>query len=258
LSSKSDFGVLAGAAINAVKINELRSQQRGNRTFWLKRRRGVSRVIINFANLFFRLAHNPVFVSGDLDTWRAREIESFLLLHGERYQAFSDRPDQVLVEELPGVNLDKLALERQLSAKMIRAAGTEFFRVHNLQSREFQSGWSHGDPNMGNVIYDVLSGRARLIDFETAHLPNLDVQERHADDLAVFLLDLLGSTTDEEWPELAEAFISEYPTVAVRRILREKLVLPSGVARLWWAIRTEYLPDVVLNERLRSLSEILR
>jgi len=111
---------------------------------------------------------------------------------------------------------------------------------------------------MGNVIYDVLTGRARLIDFETTHLPDLDVHERRADDLAVFLLDLLGSTTAEEWPELAEAFISEYPTAGVRRILREKLILPSGVARLWWAIRTEYLPNIVLNERLQSLSKMLR
>ena len=42
------------------------------------------------------------------------------------------------------------------------------------------------------VIYNQKTGRARLIDFELVHDRSLSAKSRHADDLLVFLLDILA------------------------------------------------------------------
>ena len=50
-----------------------------------------------------------------------------------------------------------------------------------------------------NVIYDRQNGRARLIDFEIVHQKSLPAKSRHADDLIVFLLDLMAVAPNRQW-----------------------------------------------------------
>jgi tRNA A-37 threonylcarbamoyl transferase component Bud32 len=75
---------------------------------------------------------------------------------------------------------------------MLEAAGTELRRAHQFWSDEFDGPWSHGDSTATNVIYNQKTGRARLIDFELVHDRSLSAKSRHADDLLVFLLDILA------------------------------------------------------------------
>jgi hypothetical protein len=75
---------------------------------------------------------------------------------------------------------------------MLKAAGSEYRPAHHFKNEEFGSAWSHGDASMTNVIYDEETGRSRLIDFEIRHEKSLPATARHADDLLVFLLDLVG------------------------------------------------------------------
>jgi len=60
------------------------------------------------------------------------------------------------------------------------------------------------------VIYEASNNRARLIDFEIYHEKSLATAARQADDLLVFLLDLVGTLPTRQW-------------VAVRRRLFWKL-----------------------------------
>jgi tRNA A-37 threonylcarbamoyl transferase component Bud32 len=60
-------------------------------------------------------------------------------------------------------------------------------------SDEFRAAWSHGDAGTNNVIYDEKTSQVRLIDFEIVHRKSLPTKSRHADDLLVSLLDLLGT-----------------------------------------------------------------
>src|SRR5258705_8552538 len=59
---------------------------------------------------------------------------------------------------------------------------------------------------MTNVIYDEKAHRARLIDFEIRHEKSLPAPARHADDLLVFLLDLVSRVSSRQWIRLAMVF----------------------------------------------------
>jgi len=44
---------------------------------------------------------------------------------------------------------------------MLRAAGNELRRAHQLWSDEYDGPWSHGDASMSNFIYDKRTHRGR-------------------------------------------------------------------------------------------------
>jgi hypothetical protein len=257
LNLPAHFFRLAGAMIDKIQINQMRLTRRDGRLMWVKRRRRGSRALVIGANLFFRSAGNPVSVVQDSQVWRQQEVASFRLLNGEDFLAFSGEDGSVWLERLPGSDLDSLNAEGRLEVGMFYAAGLEFRRVHALYSPRFRGPWSHGDPNFGNVIVDESAQRVRLIDFETAHIESLSPDDRHADDVAVFLLDLLGGVAEESLPAMAGAFLAGYDRPTIWALAQHRLVIPTGFGRLWWGIRTEYAPLEVLQRRLTLLRQCL-
>ena len=257
LNLSAHFFRLAGSMIDKVQINQMRLTRRDGRLMWVKRRRRGSRALVLGANLFFRSAGNPVSVVEDSRVWRQQEIASFRLLNGEDFLAFSGEDGSVWLERLPGSDLDTLNEEGRLEVGMFYAAGLEFRRVHGLYSPRFRGPWSHGDPNFGNVIVDETGQRVRLIDFETAHVETLSPDDRHADDVAVFLLDLLGGVAEESLPAMAGAFLAGYNRPNIWALAQRRLAIPTGFGRLWWGIRTEYAPLGVLRRRLGLLCQCL-
>jgi len=255
LNLPAHFFRFAGAMIDKVQINQMRLTRRDGRLMWVKRRRRGSRALVLGANLFFRSAGNPVCVVEDTRVWRQQEVASFRLLNGEEFWAFSGDDGSVWLERLPGSDLDTLNEGGRLEVGMFYAAGLEFRRVHGLYSPRFRGPWSHGDPNFGNVIVDERAQRVRLIDFETAHVQTLSPDDRHADDVAVFLLDLLGGVAEESLPAMAAAFLAGYDRPAIWELAQSRLVIPTGFGRLWWGIRTEYAPLVVLRRRVSLLRQ---
>jgi hypothetical protein len=247
----------AGSMIDKVQINQIRLKRRDGRLMWVKRRRRGSRMLTLGANLFFRLAGNPISVVKDAGVWSQQEIANFRLLHGEEFLAFTGDDDSVWIERLPGSDLDTLNEEGRLEVGMFYAAGLEFRRVHGLFSPRFRGPWSHGDPNFGNAIVDERTQRVRLIDFETVHNETLSPDDRHADDVAVFLLDLLGGVPEESLAMMAAAFLEGYQRPAIWDLVQSRLVIPTGFGRLWWGIRTEYAPPEVLRRRLALLRHCL-
>jgi hypothetical protein len=131
---------------------------------------------------------------------------------------------------------------KSLDAQALRAAARELRRAHGLRGGEFGGGfWSHGDPHLGNVVYDKAADRARLVDFEIIHKKSLSALERHADDLLVFLQDLVGHVSREKWLPLALCFVTAYGRDDVIAELTKLLVVPRGITGMWWKLRTEYL-----------------
>ena len=250
----------AGALVDTIKINTLTREYRDGRPFWIKRRRSTAGLLMTCANRFFRYAGNPIVALTDRAAWQQWEVDCFLQLHGDQFQASAPEVDAVAAEEVPGRNLSQHLNAGNLEPAMFAAAGRELARAHRLKSAVFADGWwSHGDPHAGNFVYEPSADRARLIDFEVMHHPALSAEERHAEDLLVFLQDIAGRIPAEQWLPGAEAFLGAYarPEVTVR--LREKLIVPGGLGlpRIWWAVRTTYMGTTELRRRMALLRERL-
>jgi hypothetical protein len=244
----------AGSLVDTIKINQLTRESRGGRTFWIKRRSWTAGPIMACANQFFHLAGNPIQALTDLPTWRGWEVECFLRLHGEHFQAYRDGAGAVAAEEVPGKNLSQHLNAGTLTVRMFAAAARELRRAHQQECTSFRDGsWSHGDPHAGNFVYEEATDRARLIDFEVMHHATMSAEERQADDLMVFLQDIMGRIAPEQWLPGAHAFLNAYACPEITARLREKLVVPRGLGRVWWAVRTTYLAPSELQRRIRAL-----
>jgi len=179
------------------------------------------------------------------------------LLHGGDFQTLEDEAGWLHVEELPGRSIAQHIENGTETEAMFRSAARELRRAHALECTRFEASWSHGDPHSGNFIYEPVTERARLMDFEVQHHASLSPAARHADDLLVFLQDTLGRLSRERWLELAEDFVRAYGRPEITAHLVERLTAPRGLARLWWAVRTTYLAPRELECRLAALRAVL-
>src|SRR5438874_13811779 len=136
---------------------------------------------------------------------------------------------------------------------MLKAAGNEYRRAHQFESKELGCSWSHGDASMTNVIYDEKTKQARLIDFEIRHEKSLPAPSRQADDLLVFLLDMVGRIPTRKWLPFAICFLRAYKNSTVIRELKKRLVVPSGLALIWWNVRTNFTGTAKVNRRFQAL-----
>jgi hypothetical protein len=247
----------AGALVDRIKINAVSRECRDGRTLWIKRRRWTARPVMACANRFFRLAGNPVRAIEELAKWQRWEVDCFLQLHGREFDAFAEGNASVVAEEVPGKNLSHHLDAGTLTPRMLEAAARELRRAHAAESAVFGGPWSHGDPHAGNFVYDPAKDRARLIDFEVMHHPTIGPEERHADDLLIFLQDMVGRIASELWLSTAQAFLTSYGRPEIVARLRPKLVVPAGLPRVWWAVRTTYLGSTELRRRVNVLREII-
>ena len=249
----SRFLTAAGSLVDRIKINAVSREIRDGRPMWIKRRRRGAGPIMACANRFFRAVGNPVRALDDFATWQRWEVECFLALHGDRFRAFADGPRAVAAEEMPGVNLTHYLDTGTLTLAMLAAAAGELRRAHGQTCADFAGPWSHGDPHAGNFIYEAAGNRARLIDFEVQHHPTLTAEERHTDDLLVFLQDMVGRISRDLWLPSAQAFLAAYERPEIVARVRERLLPPRGLARVWWAVRTTFLAPAELERRLAAL-----
>ena len=155
---------------------------------------------------------------------------------------------------MPGVNLTRHLDDGSITEEMAAAAARELRRAHETHSTFFRGAWSHGDPHLGNFMYEKGEERARLIDFEVRHHQSLPAEERHCDDLLVFLQDMVGRICERQWLPCATAFLETYDCPALFARLGPKLDLPpQSVPRLWWLVRTTFLPVAELRRRIMAL-----
>jgi hypothetical protein len=246
-----------GAWVDRIKINAVSREWRDGRAVWIKRRRWTAGPIMACANQFFRAAGNPIRAITETAAWQRWEVDCFLRLHGADFQAFAEGERAVAAEEVPGRNLSQHLNAGTLTPHILTAAAIELRRAHEASCPAFRGPWSHGDPHAGNFVYDPAADRARLIDFEVMHHPQMPAEERHADDLLILLQDLAGRLPAEQWLPSARAFLAGYGRPEILTRLRCKLVVPRGFARMWWAVRTTYLAPSELTRRIAALREAI-
>ena len=246
---------IAGQLVERIKINTISREVRDGRVLWVKARRRPAGLVLAFANAFFRAAGAPLQALADISTWQHWELQCFQGLHGDRFHSFAPDDRSIAAEEVPGVNLTVFLDGGTITPPMAAAAGRELRRAHQTNCPQFDGPWSHGDPHLGNFVYEPNADRARLIDFEVLHDRTLAAPERHADDLLVFLQDMGGRIGEELWLPCALAFLEAYGCPQIVSLLRPRLAPPAlpGFARLWWAIRTSYLAASIWQLRIAAL-----
>jgi hypothetical protein len=247
------LGETASAAVDSIKINSISHKVRDGRPVVMKTRTPASAQLAEAANLYFRLAEIPISFCADVKEWQRWEVGCFRMLNGDRFHAHTVGRNGVCADKLPGENLWDHVTRGTLTRPMIEAAAREFHRAHQIRSAHFRGPWSHGDATATNVIYDPTAGRARLIDFEIVHDRSLPAPTRHADDLLVFLLDLVGSVLSHQWLPYALCLINTYGEPEVTAEFRKRLVVPTGIARIWWNVRTSFANSAKVSRRLEKL-----
>jgi len=208
-----------------------------------KRRRAGRGWLIYAGNLFLRWSNSRIRMFPAPCEWQAWECHCYQTLYGGGCEPVGE--NALRVQPFPGESLRTLLENNILTDDVLRAAACEFRRAHALD------GWSHGDPHLHNVIYD--GQRAYLIDFETRHQHGLSAAERHADDLLVFLLDLIGRDPSEQWSAWSRIFLAAYDNSAVRGVLFARLAMPRGLELVLWKSRTNYFPTPHLAKRITAL-----
>ena len=96
------FYAAASFFAERIRVNSIESGTRDGRRVWIKRRRGSATFTLACANLFFRLAGNPVHALSESRKWQQWEVNSFTQLHGDQYRAFAEGDSAVVAQELPG------------------------------------------------------------------------------------------------------------------------------------------------------------
>jgi len=247
----------ATTLVDALKINSISEKVRRGRRVVVKRRNIYGEQLADLANLYFRVSSIPIRFWSKVDDWRRWEVGCFKMLNGDRFRAFASGAETVCEEKLPGKSLWDHMSRGTLTRQMLEAAAHEIRRAHQLWNDEFKGPWSHGDAGMTNVIYNQRTGRARLIDFEIIHDKSLPATVRHADDLLVFLLDIVGPVPSQQWLPFALRFLNAYDNLDVIAELKTQLALPNGMAWIWWGVRTSFANPAKVKRRLEKLRGVI-
>ena len=248
---------VATRLVDSLKINSVSEKSRRGRRVVIKRRNGYSEQLAELSNLYFRMAGIPIRFWAEITNWRRWEVDCFKMLNGDRFRAWPCGKKTVCADKLPGKSLWEHLEHGTLTKEIVQAAGDEFRRAHQFWSDEFRGPWSHGDAGTNNVIYDDKTGRARFIDFEIVHDKSLSAKSRQADDLLVFLLDVIAVAGNPQWLTLALSFLNAYGNTSVICELEDELAVPSGMAWIWWGVRTSFANPAKVRKRLEKLRDVI-
>jgi tRNA A-37 threonylcarbamoyl transferase component Bud32 len=251
------LGNAVDTLVESLKINSVSERVRRGRRLVIKQRSGYSEPLAELANMYFRTARIRVRFRSKTDEWQEWEINCFNVLNGDLFRARASGANGVCADKLPGKSLSAYLKEGTITREMMQAAGHELRRAHQFWSDEFRATWSHGDAGTNNFIYDKKTGRARLIDFEIIHEQSWPAKSRHADDLLVFLLDLMAETPNPRWLNLALAFLNAYDDASVIAELKNQLSVPTGIAWIWWGVRTSFANPAKVKKRLEKIRGVL-
>lgn len=246
----------AASFVDSLKINSISKAVRRGRRVVIKRRNVYGEQLAELANLYFRMSGIPIRFWSKAEEWRRWELNCFRMLNGDRFRAFSSGPRTVCFDKMPGKSLWDYLNEGTLTRRMLEAAGSELRRAHQFRSDEFGGPWSHGDATATNVIYNQRTGRARFIDFEIVHDRSLSAKTRHADDVLVFLLDIMAMASSRQWLPFSLSFLNSYGDPVVLAELTSHLALPNGIAWIWWGVRTSFANPAKVKQRLERIRDV--
>jgi hypothetical protein len=243
----------ATAFVESLKINTISEKRRRGRLVVIKRRNIFGERGADLINFYFRAAGITIRYLSDVRDWQRWEASCFQMLNGDRFRAKITDARTVCLDKLPGQSLWDHMKQGTLNKRMLESAAKEYRRAHQFWRDEFGGLWSHGDASMPNVIYDEKTRRARLIDFEIMHEKSLPATTRHADDLLIFLLDMVDEVPTRQWLPFTTCFVKAYADRDVIAELQKRLVIPSGLSLIWWNVRTNFAKTGKVERRLRTL-----
>lgn len=243
----------ASTLIESLKIISAREKTANGRAVIVKRHNLDGARDAELINFYFRPANLPVRFLSNVNEWRRWEAKCFQMLNGDSFRASLTDTRTIMHDKLPGKNLWDQLNDGKLTPRMLQAAGEEYRRAHRLRSAEFRGPWSHGNASMINVIYDEKADRARLVDFAMIHDRTFSKLVRQADDLLVFLLDMVDRVPIRQWLNYATTFLRAYGDVEVICELKKQLVVPAGLPLVWWNVRTNFADSAKVQRRLQSL-----
>src|SRR5437870_8601269 len=247
----------AATFVDSLKISSTSEKVCRGRRVVIKRRNIYGEQLADLANLYFRISGIPIRFWSNTKDWKRWEVKCFKMLNGDRFRACTSGRKTICVDKLPGESLWEHMNRGTLTRQMLEAAAREYCLAHQLWSDEFAGPWSHGDASMENVMYNEKTDRARLIDFELIHEKSLPAKSRQADDLLVFLLDLIGVVPARQWVPFTLYFLSAYENARVLAALENQLALPSGIAWIWWGVRTSFANPAKVKRRLAKLRDVI-
>ena len=243
--------------MNRVRVNQVQQDMRDGLPVFVKRRRAGGQVVIWFANRFLAFAHSGICMFVHADEWTEWEVHCAELLYPGRSGVTVGSGHTLITPKVYGSSLRTLLHRDDTDVnKAFILAARELRRVHQIPCRYYKAGWSHGDLHLDNIVVDLNTERAVLIDFDTRHEFRISQTQRHSDDLKIVLLELIG-LSDDKWSQLATAFIEEYSETSVLSELSRQLFVPRGFAKLMWYARTNCSPMHRIEPRLESLREII-
>jgi len=208
----------ATAFVESLKINSISEKLARGRPVVVKRRNIYGERAADLINFYFRLADIPIRFLSNVRDWRRWEAGCFQMLNGDRFRASVIDKQTVRLDKLPGQSLWDHMKQGTLAQRMLEAAGREYRHAHQFWRDEVGAPWSHADASTTNVIYDDKTNRARLIDFEIVHEKSWPATARHANDLLVFLVDMVETVPARQWLPFAISFLKTY---ADREVITE-------------------------------------
>jgi hypothetical protein len=188
--------------------------------------------------------------------WADWEVHCARLLYPERPHVKTGPDPSVIVPNVCGISLRQWLRRNEAGVSAFKAAARELSRVHQIRCSRYKEAWSHGDLHLDNIVYDPVSDRAVLIDFDTRHDFQLGRTQRHSDDLKAMLLELIG-LSDEQWSQPATELIEEYREASVLNELRRQLIVPRGFAKILWHVRTNGSSTRQVEQRLQIVRTII-
>jgi len=245
------------AVVETLKIHSVEGDVHCGRPVLVKTHHATGGQIAKLANFYFSLAEIPIRYCSGARAWQRWGIKCYRMLNGDQFKAVRVGKHTICEDRLPGESLWDHMKRGTLSRRMLKAAAVELHRAHQIWSHELGGLWSHGDASMPNVLYDKRSNRARLIDFEIMHVKSLPAEVRHADDVLVFLLDMIDTVRKCDWLPFAICFIKAYGDARVIAELKGRLAVPNGLARIWWEVRTNFAKTAKVKRRLEALRKAL-
>lgn len=221
---------------------------------WIKTRLWRGRLVIAPGNVYLRWARAGFTMHASAQAWAAYETRAYRALYGDDASGELS-PRSIWTRHLEGESL-KTLVSGEDPSRALRAAGVELARAHATLA--FGAPFSHGDLHLKNLLYDARANAAHIIDFETPHDGVLDVNQRHADDLLVLVLDLLGATPAERAPELARSLFDGYGRADVLTALGARLEVEKGLLpRALQIVRSGYLSAGELCRRFDDVARVL-
>lgn len=247
--------------LSLVRVNRVRPAIQDGRQVFLKRRRAVGSLLIWWANHLFTAARSGMYLFPRVDDWLRWETDCFSLLYPDQPPVRVEADRSLVIPALSGVSLRTLLQRNDTTIETAFVlAARELRRVHGLTFDQYGGTWSHGDLHLDNMLCDVENQCAYVIDFDIRHRFELAYAHRRADDVASVLLELLGHP-DERADALAVRFLTEYGEGAEPGDFAELsrlLVVPRGVARLLFLIKTAGAPITRVRPRLQTLQGLIQ